>query len=261
MSSSWATSSAFQRSTSRRISTARCRGGRCCSAATKASRIDSFATARSAGSASSGSTCRSSTGSTHAVPGPARRQRVLDRLPRRAGQVHRQRAALPAGQLVEADVGGDPVQPRPQRRPALEVRQPAPGAHHRLLHRVLGVEGRAEHPVAVAGQLAAVLEQPRVELVGRADRHAGHWGPLLRSRCVRSAHHRTTDSSGAPVRPVGTGTGHRGGRARASTTEMSSSRQVGQARLPIDQPAGWVRTPPASQARRHDHRHRSCSRP
>ena len=45
VSSSSATSVAFQRSTSRRISTARCRGGRCCSAATNARRIVSRATA------------------------------------------------------------------------------------------------------------------------------------------------------------------------------------------------------------------------
>ena len=34
-----------------------------------------------------------------------------------------------------------------------------PGPHHRLLDGVLGLEGRAEHPVAVAGELPAVLLQ------------------------------------------------------------------------------------------------------
>ncbi len=63
VSSSEATSSAFQRSTSRRISTARWRGGRCCSAATNASRTDSRATAISAGSPASGSTRSSTIGS------------------------------------------------------------------------------------------------------------------------------------------------------------------------------------------------------
>ena len=52
VSSSSATSAAFQRSTSHRISTARWRGGRCWSAATNASRIVSRATATSAGSPS-----------------------------------------------------------------------------------------------------------------------------------------------------------------------------------------------------------------
>ena len=134
---------------------------------------------------------------------PAAGQRVLHRRVRRAGQVHRQRPPLPAGQLVEADVGGDPVQPGAQRRPALEVGQPAPGAHHRLLHRVLGVEGRPEHPVAVAGQLAAVLEQPRIELIrrGRSPRWSRETTPLR--RCGASAHHRATDSSGAPTRSPG----------------------------------------------------------
>jgi hypothetical protein len=44
-----ATSSAFQHSTSRRMSTALCRGGRCCSAATNARRIVSRCTANSSG--------------------------------------------------------------------------------------------------------------------------------------------------------------------------------------------------------------------
>ena len=77
VSSSSATSSACQRRTSRRISTARCRGGRCWSAATNASRIDSRATATSAGSPPAGTTAASGIGSTQsssdadrAGPGP-----------------------------------------------------------------------------------------------------------------------------------------------------------------------------------------------
>src|SRR5262249_1739894 len=42
--------------------------------------------------------------------------------------------------------------------------EPAPRAHHRLLHGVLGVEGRAEHPVAVARQLPAVALELSLEL-------------------------------------------------------------------------------------------------
>ena len=126
-------------------------------------------------------------------------------------------------------------------------RQPAPGAHHRLLHRVLGVEGRAEHPVAVPGQLAAVFEQPRIELIGRADGDAGHWGPLLRSRCVRSAHHRTATvrepSFARSGRELDTGAG----RCESIDDRDDQQPTVGQARLPIDQPAGWVRTPPGTR--------------
>src|SRR3712207_8932066 len=63
---------------------------------------------------------------------------------------------FPYTTLFRSDVGRDPVQPGAQRRTALEIGQPAPGPHHRLLHGVLRVEGRAEHAVAVPDQLAAV---------------------------------------------------------------------------------------------------------
>jgi hypothetical protein len=69
--SSSATSSAFQRSTSRRMRTARWRGGRCCKAATNASLIDSRATATSAGSAGSDTTRPSGIGSIQAPSGRA----------------------------------------------------------------------------------------------------------------------------------------------------------------------------------------------
>jgi hypothetical protein len=64
-----AASVACQRSTSHRISAARCRAGRCCSAVTNASRIVSRATATSAGSALSGSTSLSGIGETQAASG------------------------------------------------------------------------------------------------------------------------------------------------------------------------------------------------
>ena len=54
-----------QRSTSHRISAARCRGGRCCSAVTKASRTESRTAAISAGSPCSGTTRASGIGVTH----------------------------------------------------------------------------------------------------------------------------------------------------------------------------------------------------
>ena len=86
VSSSSATSLAFQRRTSQRISTARWRGGRCCSAATNASRIVSRATASSAGSGmgwihvTSGSVFRFSMIGSRAGPrsiGVARRSRPV----------------------------------------------------------------------------------------------------------------------------------------------------------------------------------------
>ena len=49
---------------------------------------------------------------------------------------------------------------RSDARPSKPV-DAAPGPHHRLLHGVLGLEARAEHPVAVAGQLPPV----RLELL------------------------------------------------------------------------------------------------
>ena len=115
VSSSSATSSAFQRRTSRRMSTARWRGGRCWSAATNASRIDSRATATSAGSPPVGTTRSSGIGSIQvasASGGAERRVGARRRADRSIGRARRWRAA----EHVEADVGGDPVQPRPQRR-------------------------------------------------------------------------------------------------------------------------------------------------
>ena len=60
--------------------------------------------------------------------------------------------------MSRADVRRDAVQPRSQRGTALEaVACPRQRAHEGLLDGVLGVERRTEHPVAVAGQLSAVL--------------------------------------------------------------------------------------------------------
>src|SRR5437667_180260 len=66
-------------------------------------------------------------------------------------------AALLALEHVQADVGRDPVQPGPHRRASLELVPAAPRADKGILHRVFGVEGRPEHPVAVRRELAAVL--------------------------------------------------------------------------------------------------------
>ena len=87
-------------------------------------------------------------------------------------QIHRQCPAFPAAKGIEAHVGRDPVEPRPDGRPALEAVERLPGLDQRLLHGVVGVESRPEHAVAVAPELAAVL----LELLDRqlgGDR-AGH---------------------------------------------------------------------------------------
>ncbi len=68
-------------------------------------------------------------------------------------QVHRDGAAAPLAQQVQADVGGDAVDPRPDGGAPLEARLAPPGPDHRLLCRVIRLERRPEHPVAVADQL------------------------------------------------------------------------------------------------------------
>ena len=133
VSSSWATSSACQRSTSRRISTARWRGGRYCSAATNARRIVSRATATSAGIAAGGDGAAVRHRLDPHVVGQAGRQRR--RRVRGLGEIHRAGPSLAGAEHVEAHVRGDAVQPRPQRRAALEAVDVLPGADQRQLRR------------------------------------------------------------------------------------------------------------------------------
>ena len=144
VSSASATSAAFQRSTSRRISTARCRAGRCCRAATNASRIDvplgDHGTARRPGDRLA---ARRSRGSPRAAS-PASASRGAE-----AGG---QRPARPALEGGQADVGGDPVEPGAHRGAALEVvgrparragRSPGPGPRPRAPTRSSGSSARA----------------------------------------------------------------------------------------------------------------------
>jgi len=67
-----------------------------------------------------------------------------------------ERAARPALEVGEADVGGDPVEPGAHRGATLEVGGGLPGAQERLLHQVLRLVHRAAHPVAVRQQLTLV---------------------------------------------------------------------------------------------------------
>ena len=98
-----------------------------------------------------------------------RREIRLDRLSGRA-EIHRSRSSLTACDHVQADVRRNPVEPRAQRRAALEPAQAPPGAEQRLLDGVLGLEGRAEHAIAVAGELAAVDLERALELAAGEDR-------------------------------------------------------------------------------------------
>jgi hypothetical protein len=65
-------------------------------------------------------------------------------------------AGSPAAVLErgQAPVGRDPVQPRTQRRSALEPLIGTPRPQVGLLDQVLGVLDRAQHPAAVRQQLA-----------------------------------------------------------------------------------------------------------
>src|SRR5919202_5027915 len=76
-------------------------------------------------------------------------------------EVHGAGAPLLSLEHVEADVGGDLIEPRAQLRAAFEAIEVAPGSDQRLLDGVLGLEAGPEHAVAVGGQLGAVsLELP-----------------------------------------------------------------------------------------------------
>src|SRR6266508_418191 len=64
---------------------------------------------------------------------------------------------------VEADVRRDAIQPGAEPRTALEAFAPAPGSQEGLLHEVLGLLERTDHPVAVHVQLPAVTLDERGE--------------------------------------------------------------------------------------------------
>src|SRR5438270_12759578 len=73
----------------------------------------------------------------------------------------------------EADVRGDGVQPGGELRARLVALGAFPGAQHRLLERVVGVVERAEHPVAVEVERAAVwFDQERERLLVHRRRDA-----------------------------------------------------------------------------------------
>ena len=161
-----ATWAAGHSSTSRRISRARCRAGRYCRAATMASRMPARPRPprpdRAPGRRQRAAASASGSGCSHGRSSDVTRGAgVVRRRTQARGQ--RPGAALDRGQ---ARVGGDPVQPGPDRRPALERAVGAPRAQVGLLHQVFGFLGRAEHPVAVRQQLAPELAGQGGEVVG-----------------------------------------------------------------------------------------------
>ena len=157
VSRSAAVSAAGRPSTSRRISAARWRGGSTCRAARKASSIVSRSIDDRVGLV---------VGRCDLVEQPV----GIGLQPGHLGEGPEVGdAARAAADHVEADVGGDAVQPRPQHRVVVERVAIPPRPQERLLHRVLGLVERRQHAVAVDVQLAPVplrqgLEGPLVEL-------------------------------------------------------------------------------------------------
>ena len=143
-----ATSLAGQPITSRRISAARGRGARCCTATTYASSMVSRASALV-----SGSSARSAGSSSRRLSGRAATTSPRRRSPDRgaAGRAGRGRRWSRSGR------------PGAHRRASFVRRSGAPGLEERVLHRVLGILERPEHPVAVDVQfpLGAARPAPR----------------------------------------------------------------------------------------------------
>ena len=135
---------ADQPSTSRAMNAARCRGGRCWSAARNASSMVSRCTTVSPGSTSLSS--RSGTAPATARPLPPASALGADGV----HDVERQDppAAAPS-QRVQAGVGRDPVQPGPRRGAGVDPAGASPGLLEGLLEEVLGLVERSQHPVAV----------------------------------------------------------------------------------------------------------------
>ena len=89
------------------------------------------------------------------------------------------RASAIRPQGIERAIGGDPVEPRPERGALLELREASPGGEQRLLEHVLRVLGRADDPVDVQLQLTPVgvgqlAERVLVPTASTGERHLGH---------------------------------------------------------------------------------------
>jgi hypothetical protein len=94
------------------------------------------------------------------------RSRVVPGMPGRIGRrslIERQGRPRATCELVEAHVRGDLVQPGSDGSSLLDPWQTTPGAQERVLHRVLGVMHRTEHPVAVGVKLRAMWFDEAIE--------------------------------------------------------------------------------------------------
>ncbi len=120
-----ATCPARQSSTSRKISTARCRADRCCNAATKASRIPAREAATAAGSARSAASSASANGCSHGTSGPASASGSplgapspdgSGRRPRRSSAVRHTLVAIRYSQVRTDDRPSNPSNDRHARR-------------------------------------------------------------------------------------------------------------------------------------------------
>jgi hypothetical protein len=90
--------------------------------------------------------------------------------------LNRARAPRALGDRIEAHVRGDPIEPRAQRRTPLEALEALPGAHQRLLHGVISIDGGTQHAIAVPRERHPVgLQLGKIERLerGRGDRHQG----------------------------------------------------------------------------------------
>jgi hypothetical protein len=138
VSSASATSLACQRSTSRRISTARCRGGRCWQGGDEGE-PDAVARGDHGGGVGAGVGVDHAVGDRLQPRDLAGLDQLVAGLPAGRAETGRERPALLALEVGEADVGGDAVQPGADRRPALERVVGLPRAQVGLLDHVLGL--------------------------------------------------------------------------------------------------------------------------
>ena len=113
---------------------------------------------------------------------------VVDRA--RVAHADRELAARATAQAIDADVGGDAVQPRAQLAATSELVLALPRAQQGVLHGVLGLHARAEHAVAEAEERSAVrLELGAHDAAPQAAavsiQSTSHWCPS-RSKKLRA---------------------------------------------------------------------------
>jgi hypothetical protein len=81
---------------------------------------------------------------------------------------------------IQADVGGDAIEPGSKRNRAPEGMPPLPRASQGVLHGVLSLVDRAQHPVAVDEELVLMAGHLVPESLGRIQEHlAKHCAPRV----------------------------------------------------------------------------------